>query len=248
MSATRAIAWACEAPMITVASYNMRKAIGTDRRRMPERIVDVLHEIDADIVALQECDRRFGTRISAIPPNMLAEHTPYKPVDYDIRPGGIGWHGNAILIRKSAEILHQCAIDLPMLEPRGAVLAEIRLRGVALRIVGMHLDLSGLWRKRQVRAILHHVRARPTSMATIMMGDLNQWPLHGGCLREFMHDYHIAPTGRSFPSRRPLAALDRIIVSPDISVISSGVHHSARSARASDHLPIWARLQPTLPK
>jgi hypothetical protein len=29
---------------ITVASYNMRKAIGLDRRRDPHRVLDVLHE------------------------------------------------------------------------------------------------------------------------------------------------------------------------------------------------------------
>ena len=34
---------------IKVASYNMRKGIGTDRRRDPQRILDVLSEIDADV-------------------------------------------------------------------------------------------------------------------------------------------------------------------------------------------------------
>ena len=40
--------------MITVASYNIRKGLGTDRRRRPDRVLDVLHEIGADIVTLQE--------------------------------------------------------------------------------------------------------------------------------------------------------------------------------------------------
>ena len=34
---------------ITVASYNMRKAIGTDRRRNPGRVLRVLEEIGADV-------------------------------------------------------------------------------------------------------------------------------------------------------------------------------------------------------
>ena len=50
------------ASTITVASYNMRKAIGIDRRRRPDRVLAVLQEMDADIVALQEADKRFGTR------------------------------------------------------------------------------------------------------------------------------------------------------------------------------------------
>jgi len=230
--------------VITVASYNMRKAVGTDRRRDPARVLEVLHEVDADIVALQECDRRFGARLSALPLELIAELTPYKPVSYDIRPGSLGWHGNAILVRKSADILYHAALDLPMLEPRGAVLAEVHTNGRTLRIVGMHLDLSGLWRKRQVRAILAHLAERPAPLPTILMGDLNEWTRHGGCLREFAHGFRIAATGRSFHSRRPMAALDRIIVTPDINIIAAGVHRSARAQRASDHLPIWARLHP----
>jgi endonuclease/exonuclease/phosphatase family metal-dependent hydrolase len=62
--------------MITVASYNMRKAMGTDRRRDPRRTIDVLHELDADVIALQEADRRFGARLSALPLDLLADHSP----------------------------------------------------------------------------------------------------------------------------------------------------------------------------
>ena len=115
--------------MLTVASYNMRKAIGTDRLRKPERTLEVLCEIDADVVALQEADRRFGARASAIPPEMIEAKTPYKPVDYDIRPDSIGWHGNALLVDKEATILDQRALALPTLEPRGAVVADLALNG-----------------------------------------------------------------------------------------------------------------------
>ena len=229
--------------MMLVASYNMRKAIGTDRKRRPDRTLDVLREIAADVVALQEADRRFGLRLSALPLDMIADHSPYKAIDFDIRPGGIGWHGNALLVNKAVEVLDYAALDLPTLEPRGAVLADLRVRGVELRVVGMHLDLSGLWRRRQARAILEHVRARRRPLPLVMMGDLNEWTLHGGCLREFMHGHRIAPTGRSFHSRRPIACLDRIIVSPDLRVVSAGTHHSAKAKVASDHLPIWARLE-----
>src|SRR3546814_4270235 len=86
--------------MIKVASYNMRKGIGLDRRRDPRRVLSVLGELDADIVALQEADRRFGTRASAIPPHMFDEHSDYIPVGLDNRPHSIGWHGNALLVRK----------------------------------------------------------------------------------------------------------------------------------------------------
>lgn len=166
-------------PSITVASYNMRKAIGTDRRRNPQRVLDVLHEIDADIVALQEADKRFGGRASAVPHELIDEHGLYKPVHFGVRhrrtlerlPGGdkaekliklktrnIGWHGNALLVKKRVELLGHRSLTLPALEPRGAVMADVRLDGVRLRVVGMHLGLLGLWRRRQAMAVLEHMQ------------------------------------------------------------------------------------------
>ena len=230
--------------MIRVASYNMRKAIGTDRKRRPERTIDVLNELDADVIALQEADRRFGSRASAIPVQMLDAHSDYKAVELDIRAGSIGWHGNALLVRKEVEVQEHHLFHLPSLEPRGAVLADVVVDGTVLRCVGMHLDLSGLWRRQQARAILAHLKERGGSPSHVLMGDLNEWSASGGCLREFAAGHDFATCGRSFHARRPIAALDRIMVSRDLTVVDSGVHKTAASRRASDHLPIWADLTP----
>ena len=231
--------------MIRVASYNMRKAIGTDRRRRPERTIEVLNEIDADVIALQEADRRFGARESALPLHLIDEHSDYKPVPFGARAGSIGWHGNAILVKKSVEIVCNELVHLPSLEPRGAVLADLKVNGFDIRVVGMHLDLSGLWRRRQAAAILAHLANRTGDPHTILMGDLNEWSAKGGCLRDFAHHHlHFADCGRSFHARRPIAQLDRIMVTPCLKVVESGAHHSATARKASDHLPIWARLRP----
>ena len=228
--------------MIRVASYNMRKAIGTDRKRRPERTIDVLNELDADVVALQEADRRFGSRASAVPLHMIEEHSDYKPVPLDTRAGSIGWHGNALLVKKTVEVLERHLFHLPSLEPRGAVLAEVRVDGTTMRVVGMHLDLSGLWRRRQAHAILSHLAERDAPLPTVLMGDLNEWSSQGGCLRDFGAHHQFAPCGRSFHARRPIAQLDRIMVSPDLEIVASGAHASATARRASDHLPVWAEV------
>jgi endonuclease/exonuclease/phosphatase family metal-dependent hydrolase len=229
--------------MIRVASYNMRKSIGTDRRRNPERTIEVLNEIGADVVALQEVDRRFGERSCAIPLHLIEEHSPYRPVPLPHRTGGIGWHGNAILVHRDIDIVVCEALHIPALEPRGAVLADLVVRGAAMRVVGMHLDLSGLWRRRQSRAILHRA-GQGVAVPTVMMGDLNEWTPHGGCLRDFGHHFTFAPTGRSFHARRPVAALDRIMFS-GLELVDCGVHASAKARKASDHLPIWAEFAST---
>ena len=230
--------------MIRVASYNMRKAIGTDRRRRPERTLEVLKELDADVIALQEADRRFGSRLSAVPTHMIEEHSVYKPVPLDTRAGSIGWHGNALLVRKEVEVVERHQLHLPSLEPRGAIVAEVRVDGTLMRIVAMHLDLSGLWRRRQAHAILAHLAEREHPLPTVLMGDLNEWSTRGGCLRDFAAHHQFAPCGRSFHARRPIAQLDRIMVSQDLEIVASGAHASATARRASDHLPVWAELRP----
>ena len=95
----------------------------------------------------------------------------------------------------------------------------------------MHLDLSGLWRRRQMRAILEAIHGRPQKMPTILMGDTNEWRDAGGCLKELNGTYRVAPTGPSFHSRRPIASLDRIIVDQSLAIEAAGVHASARRAR-----------------
>jgi endonuclease/exonuclease/phosphatase family metal-dependent hydrolase len=228
--------------VIRVASYNIRKAIGTDRLRRPERILSVINEISPDIIALQEADRRFGDRKSALPHNVMAEHSGLFPIEFDTKKVGIGWHGNAILVRSHVEVLGQTVLEIPSFEPRGAVLVELKIGADKLRVVGMHLDLSGLWRRRQVRAILEAVSSRPTKMPTVLMGDLNEWAHHRGCLVEFLHEYRIAFTGPSFHSQRPVARLDRIMVGENLRILGSGTHNTAKAKRASDHLPVWAEL------
>ncbi len=229
--------------MIKVASYNMRKSIGTDRRRRPERTLAVLCELDADIIALQEADRRFGRRGAVLTNHLLAEHSPWKAIPFGARAASMGWHGNALLVRKDAQIADCEAIHLPALEPRGAVMADIRIRGQLIRVVGMHLDLSGLWRRRQAHAILTHLGASTVQLPTVLMGDLNEWSRGAGCLRDFAAHFAFADTGKSFHARHPVARLDRIMASHDLRITGAGVLDSGASRTASDHLPIWATVE-----
>lgn len=229
--------------VMKVATYNIRKCVGLDRKRDPVRILSVLQEIDADIIALQEADRRFGARNASLPVNMIAEQTGWCHVPFHNRNEGIGWHGNAILVRRGAEIRKAQPLDLPMLEPRGAVETELVINGRHIRIIGVHLDLSGLWRRRQIRALLAHIDNAPHHIPTILMGDFNQWSDRGALSEFAFHHHRIIKTPKSFHTTKPVAQLDRIIISHDISVEENGAHMSPLSLKASDHLPIWAKLR-----
>ncbi|MGB3740086.1 MAG: endonuclease/exonuclease/phosphatase family protein [Pontixanthobacter sp.] len=227
---------------LTFASYNIHKAVGTDRRRDPDRIIRVLREMDADIIALQEADRRTGDRASVLPRAAL-DDTPWKAVDVARRPRSIGWHGNALLVRRGFQVLEADALDLPTLEPRGAICADIEALGRRVRVIGTHLDLSGLRRRDQIRAMLTHLDGCEPACPTILMGDFNQWGNRTGAMMEFGQGWTILDTGRSFPSGRPIARLDRMVMSQGCEAVKAGVHHTATASRASDHLPITAIIE-----
>jgi len=226
---------------IKFATYNIHKAVGTDGRRDPDRIITVLREMNADVIALQEADRRMGQRASVLSRAAL-DDTHWKVADVGKRPRSLGWHGNALLVRRDFDIVEGEPLDLPTLEPRGAARVDLVAAGRRIRIVGTHLDLSGLRRRDQVKAILNHVGDCGQQCPTVLMGDFNQWGLHSGAMREFGGAWQMLRPGQSFPSRRPIAYLDRIVASGEWVCGEMGVHRSAMAAQASDHLPVWATL------
>lgn len=227
---------------LKVASYNIRKAVGLDWRRRPERVLSVLVEIDADIVALQEVDRRFGTRVTALDPALIEAETGYRAIRFSERPQSLGHHGNVILARRSIEVSGARPMVLPHLEPRGAAVADLDCGGQKLRVVGMHLGLTRKWRTIQTQAIVSELKTLEARLPTVLMGDLNEPGLKSDVLRAFEHGHSIAACGPSFHASMPVVPLDRIIVTEDIAIVEAGVHKSRLAREASDHLPIWAKL------
>lgn len=227
---------------LTFASYNIHKAVGLDRKRDPERILSVLHEVDADIIALQEADRRIGARETCIPRAEI-DDSPWRLVEVAKRPRSIGWHGNALLVRRKFEVHDAEPLDLPTLEPRGATCGEITVEGQRIRIIGTHLDLSGLRRRDQIRSLCGFVDDCSRNLPSVIMGDFNQWGRATGAMREFADRWAVVTPGKSYPSRQPVAALDRIVASTHWKCVESRVHHTGLSAIASDHLPVVATLE-----
>ncbi len=228
---------------LTFTSYNIHKGIGLDRRRDPARVLAVLNEIAPDVVALQEADRRFGRRSAVLPHWLVQVHSDLKPVPLDVAAQSMGWHGNVLLVRRDITILAHDVLHLPCIEPRGAVFARLaRADGKQFGVIGAHLDLSGLWRVRQVQAILKAIGERAAGLPIVVMGDFNAWRPAAASLRLIGQRLVDVPCGPSFHARRPVVQLDRILHSRDWQAADCGVHESALARRASDHLPIWARL------
>lgn len=222
---------------LRLASYNIRKAVGTDRVRDPHRVLDVIRTLRGDIVALQEADRRLGQRPSALPRSEIEARTGLVPVDAAANPVSLGWHGNALLVRPEIGVLDIERLELPGIEPRGGLLVELDRRGAQVRVIGLHLGLLRSSRRAQITAILSHLADRP-AMPTVLAGDLNEWSLTVG-LGRIARDFRILVPGRTYHSRLPVAALDRLAVNSEIHVRRTEVVDTHATRRASDHLPIW---------
>ena len=225
-----------------VASWNIHKGVGTDRKRDLHRTTKVIGEMNADIMALQEADSRFGTRTGLLDLHHLERETGLVPIPLQGVGPAHGWHGNVILAREAdLDDVHQ--IDLPGFEPRGALIADMTLSGLPMRVVAAHLGLLPGSRSAQVAAILDKLAgldARPT----LLMGDLNEWRTDPrSSLAGLRGHLPQSPIVRSFPARLPFMPFDRIMACDRSELYDLTAHDTPLARRASDHLPIRARLK-----
>lgn len=222
---------------IRVASYNIRKARGLDQMRRPERTLEVINQLNADIVVLQEADKRLGMRKPAIPRAMIDRETDFQLLDASSNGVSLGWHGNAILIRDPSLVLRVQRIVLSGLEPRGAVRIDLDIDN-GLTIVAVHLGL--LRRDRQTQ--LCELNEMTSDAAnTIIAGDFNEWSQTKG-LEPLSNRFQTCSPGQTFHARRPVAGLDRFALSGGIEMRDAGVAQGNLAKKASDHLPIWSDI------
>ncbi|WP_343115773.1 endonuclease/exonuclease/phosphatase family protein [Ostreiculturibacter nitratireducens] len=227
---------------LRLASYNVHKCVGTDRKRDPGRIVDVLNSVSADVMALQEVDRRMPPRPAALPREMIERDTDYAALPFGLTEESLGWHGQTLLTRTGTEALAIKRIELPGLEPRGAIMAELALPdGRELRVVGVHLGLIRRYRLMQLSAI-RAALSRRRDLPTVIIGDFNEWSTHGG-VDPIADTFRIHAPGHSFHANRPVAALDRVALGRGLHLRDAGVVDIPLARIASDHLPIWADVR-----
>jgi endonuclease/exonuclease/phosphatase family metal-dependent hydrolase len=226
-----------------VASYNIHKCRGTDGRTQPERILGVIKELEADLIALQEVDKRFGRKDGLLNPEAIRQETGMRLLVQSDLPQGHGWHGNALLVRAEPRFYHRRRLRLPGFEPRGAIVAELNLGEGDFRVIAAHLGLLRRSRLDQASALLKAHREM-SPMPTILMGDFNEWRVRQRSSLSILEPiFGSGASPRSFPSRRPIFALDRILGWPDSFVSNLAVHASPLARIASDHLPLTAHAQ-----
>jgi endonuclease/exonuclease/phosphatase family metal-dependent hydrolase len=228
---------------LRIASYNIRKSIGLDWKRKPQRIQEVLGELHADVVLLQEADRRLGARAGTLWATNLREELGYQFVDLNCRPQSHGWHGNAILYRSPLQPMDPARIRLPKLEPRGAVSVVFDLSDqLLLRVIGTHLSVVRAVREKQLTSLMQGVAADPFDGPTVIGGDFNE-RRPDDRLTHYLGDFQLVTPGPSFHSARPLWSLDRFAIRGGLTLKGSFVHTSVTALRASDHLPVCMDIE-----
>lgn len=231
-----------DAGELRVASWNLHKCVGADGRFDPARSAAVIAELDADILALQEVDKRFGRRTGLLDLAALEKACGLAALRVSDLPDGHGWHGNALLVRPGTPARVR-RLRLPGAEPRGALVAELDLAAGPLRVVAAHLGLLRRSRTRQAQAILEAITEGP-EMPTLLLGDLNEWSSGPQSSLRVLDPVfgRQGPAPASFPAALPVLALDRILGLPQGLVTDVAAHDSPRARIASDHLPLVARV------
>jgi len=225
---------------LSVATYNVHRWTGHNGRGRPDpaRACFVISELDADVIALQEVLRPFG---SADPLEALADRLGLHIAFAATRRHRLGELGNAILSRWPIGEVFVLDLSYSRMERRLAMAAQLPTAGGVLDVVATHLALGDRTRHRQVRSLLDHPRLQ--GAPTLLLGDLNAWRR---CKATRALDaelaFHGDPWPPSFPAARPVLALDRIY-SRGVRILEVGAHASAAARRASDHLPIVARVE-----
>jgi endonuclease/exonuclease/phosphatase family metal-dependent hydrolase len=226
---------------LRLCSYNIHCGIGRDRRFSEKRILDVLREVDADVIALQEVESRAsGVDMLELLAKELGFHAIFGSTL--LRPDG--HYGNGLLARCRC-IVRSELVDLSWRrrEPRGAISADLDFgEGRVLKVVATHLGLRPAERRQQVERLLGLFTWHEQERA-VLMGDVNEWFLWGRPLRKLHEYFDRTRAVATFPSRRPVLALDRLWTHPGSILLGLQAHSTPLSRVASDHLPLVANIE-----
>lgn len=240
-----------------VLTYNIHKAIGTDGRFAPERVIAIIARYNPDLALLQEVDH-------GAPRSRMLDLAAYlaRELDYTYHAIGlnvtlrVGKYGNATLSRFPIGRQHNIDLTIGRHKRRGAQHTRIEVSSgrttAMLDVFNVHLSLlAGLRRKQVVRLLDTSDLVRvPADAPCIIAGDTNDWR---GLLRwQFESAGFRCATDRrpgsrrsisTFPSVAPAGGLDKIFYRGCLRPVHVAASRLRLARVASDHLPVVADFE-----
>jgi endonuclease/exonuclease/phosphatase family metal-dependent hydrolase len=228
---------------LVVASYNIHRGIGLDRKRDLDRIARVIAEISPDVVGLQEVVSENGVA-HADQAVYLGAALGMQVVMGETRPFGSGTYGNAVLTRLPVLSSVRCDLSCNGREPRGCLRVDLDLDHTAVHLFNCHFGLAFHERRAQLALLAGFLKAADCEGPRLLVGDFNEWhrgPVTRSLRREFSSP--MRRMRRTHPALFPLFRLDRIYWDVELQGEEFHVHRSRLARVASDHLPVVARLR-----
>lgn len=227
-------------PRVRALTWNVHGFIGRARHPDPDSVIEAVHGIGADIVALQEIDerRRAGDDTPAF--IRLSQEDGWYATEARTICTDDGDYGNALLSRWPISDPHRIDLSYRRREPRMAISCRVESPYGDIRVLTAHLGLSSRERRFQIGLIQRHLDEE-SEHAAIVLGDFNEWRRIGLTTELICPPFALVPSGPTFPSRLPLFRLDRIWCRPPLRPVAGGIVHECRSL--SDHLPVIADLE-----
>ena len=223
---------------VRLMTWNIHGFFGADGRSDKSRVLDVIRRIDPDILALQEVDGRvrFGREPFAF--EALADSLGGHVAEARLfgRPGNE--YGHILWSRWPFLVARVILLPGGHFEPRAAIAARIDTPNGPLRVVSAHFSLTPGARRGQADAVTGLTRGGEPAVA---MGDFNEWLRSGPVHKWIAAALPVNLRPRSWPARRPIAAMDRIYASAGLA-LDPFTFDSVAAAAASDHLPVAAVL------
>ncbi|MDJ0391250.1 endonuclease/exonuclease/phosphatase family protein [Roseomonas sp. E05] len=231
-----------------VATYNVHRCRPPAGLFRPDRIEGVIAEIRPDLIALQEAQHYLRRGTGMLDAGRLQRELGLRLLQVTGRAGEQGWRSNLLLARQDVTLLHgPVGLRLGGWEPRGAILAVLDLGAGPLRVISTHLSLGARRRRLQAAALLEAMEGAPgRRLPTLLLGDFNEWRSGRSALGVLETVFGDPPHPPGFPSFFPRLALDRILADPPALAPRVEAHDTPLARRASDHLPLKARLDTTV--
>ncbi len=232
-----------------VATYNIHKCQGFDRRTSPDRINAVIKELEAEILCLQEVvDAPAGRRIFDQAGEIARAFPEYSSCFGSNRALRGGNYGNMTLTRFPIRSWRNHDITHRNREQRGVLQADIQI-GVnqVLHVFNIHLGTSYTERRSQAARLLSSdvLGQQGLRDPRLIVGDFNEWTtglatkLLRGSFKTFQPQHGLR-FPRTFPGMLPLLSLDHYYYEPPLELEEARLWRSRRALIASDHLPLIA--------